>query len=530
MSATIFRCVLAAALTSAWACAGAADAADAAGKALAQRRIDGAIGRIDGMAAGLMNRTGIPGMAIAVVQGNRIVYARGFGVRAVGSAQRVDADTVFQLASMSKPIGASVVAQQVGAGRITWDTPVQKHLPWFALANAYVTENLTIGDLYAHRSGLPDHAGDTLEELGYPQGEILRRLKQLPLTPFRNSYAYTNYGMTGAAMAVAAAAGTDWASLSDQVLYRPLGMASTSSRFADFQARANRALGHVKENGVFVIGPERGSAAGQQHWAAYNTDPQSPSGGVSSSANDIARWMSFLLAGGAGPNGPLVPPAALLPAMTPKSTIREASALGQRSSYYGYGFSVDTSEAGRTVLSHNGAFSWGASTNFALMPSANVGMVVLTNAWPTGIAEALVAQFNDLVQYGAVRQDWFALYAPAFAAAFKPQGELAGKAPPAQPAPAQALQTYTGFYRNDYHGTLQVLRSEQGGLELRMGAAPQLVFPLRHWDGDTYSFVPLNDSAPPGSLSKAQFSEGKLTLEHYNHQGLGVFVRAAASP
>jgi CubicO group peptidase (beta-lactamase class C family) len=511
--------------------AGAALAPAHAQSPPAPEQIERAIGQIDGMVAQLMQRTGIPGMAVAVVQGNRLVYAKGFGVRAAGSPQPVDADTVFQLASMSKPIGATVVAQQVGAGKVTWETPMRKHLPGFSLGNAYASENVTIGDLYAHRSGLPDHAGDTLEELGYSQQDILRSFNQLPLTPFRASYAYTNYGMTGAAMAVAAAAGTDWASLSEQVLYKPLGMASTSSRFADFQGRPNRALGHVKENGVFVIGPERGYIPGRQNWSTgFNTDRQQPSGGVSSSARDVARWMSFVLSGGAGPNGQVVPPAALMPALTPKSITREAAAPGQRPVHYGYGFSVDTTEAGRTVLSHNGAFSWGASTNFAVMPSANLGIVVLTNAWPTGIAEALVANFNDMVQFGAAKQDWFEVYAPIFAGVFKPQGELAGKPRPAQPAPPQAPQAYTGTWRNDYHGLLQVVRTAQGALELRIGAAPQLVFPLQHWDGDTFTFVPLNDSAPPDSLSKATFSGNQLTLEHYNQQGLGTFTRVAAQP
>ena len=119
-------------------------------------------------------------------------------------------------------------------------------LPWFALSDPAVTRVLTIGDLYSHRSGLPDHAGDKLEDLGYDRRFILERLRQLPLAPFRISYAYTNFGVTAAAEAVATAAGTSWEDLSEQVLYRPLGMASTSSRFADYEARADKALGHIR--------------------------------------------------------------------------------------------------------------------------------------------------------------------------------------------------------------------------------------------------------------------------------------------
>ncbi len=105
---------------------------------------------------------------------------RASGVRAAGSDEPVDADTVFQLASMSKPVGATVVAQQVGEGSIGWDTPVIEHLPTFALADPYVTEHATVGDLYAHRSGLPDHAGDDLEDLGYDRAQVIERLRFLP--------------------------------------------------------------------------------------------------------------------------------------------------------------------------------------------------------------------------------------------------------------------------------------------------------------------------------------------------------------
>jgi CubicO group peptidase (beta-lactamase class C family) len=87
---------------------------------------------------------------------------------------------------------------------------------------------VNVGDMYSHRSGLPDFAGDLLEDLGYDRHDVLERLRQLPLAPFRISYAYTNFGLTAAAESVAVAAGKSWEDLSDEVLYQPLGMTSTS--------------------------------------------------------------------------------------------------------------------------------------------------------------------------------------------------------------------------------------------------------------------------------------------------------------
>src|ERR1700757_4036567 len=216
-------------------------------------RIDDAVARVDGLAGDLMRSTGMPGLAVAVVHGVKILYAKGFGVRDAtkggGQDNKVDADSVFQLASVSKSVGATVVAHEVSENVVTWDTPVVSKLSWFALNDGYVTSHLTVADLYSHRSGLPDHAGDKLEDLGYDRRQSLERLKYLPLAPFRISHAYTNFGVTAAAEAVADAAGKRWEELSDEVLYRPLGMASPSSRFADFTARHNQAPNHVKVGG-----------------------------------------------------------------------------------------------------------------------------------------------------------------------------------------------------------------------------------------------------------------------------------------
>jgi CubicO group peptidase (beta-lactamase class C family) len=211
-------------------------------------RVDEAVSKVDGLVDELMKRSGIPGIAVAVVHNGKTLYAKGFGVKDVRTRARVDPDTVFQLASLSKSVGATVVAHQVTDNVVQWDTPVTTKLPWFTLADPYVMRTVTIADLYSHRSGLPDHAGDRLEDLGYAQRQILERLRYLPLSPFRITYQYTNFGVTAAAEAVAAAAGKPWDVLCDEVLYRPLGMASTSSRFADYQARPDRAVGHVKRH------------------------------------------------------------------------------------------------------------------------------------------------------------------------------------------------------------------------------------------------------------------------------------------
>ncbi|MGV0993699.1 MAG: serine hydrolase [Mycobacterium sp.] len=473
--------------------------------------VDNAVAKLDGLAEDLMTASGIPGMAVAVVHGGKTIYAKGFGVRDTGTKEKVDADTVFQLASLSKPVAATVVAHQVGAGSIGWDTPVVDKLPWFALSDAAATRMVTVGDLFAHRSGLPDHAGDILEDLGYDRRMILERMRLLPLAPFRNSYAYTNFGVTAAAEAVAVAAGKTWEDLSDEVLYRPLGMASTSSRFSDYQSSADRAVGHVRVDGSY------------QPRYTRDPDPQSPAGGVSSSVNDMTRWLTMMLADGSFNGTGLVDPKALLPALTPQAVSSPPTQPAMRSGFYGYGFNIGTSPAGRVRFSHSGAFDLGAATNFVIIPDADVAIVALTNATPSGIPETLTAEFADLVEFGEVRQDWRKLYADAFAGIDAPIGALAGKQPPADPAAARPTASYVGSYANDYWGPATVADTD-GNLTVSIGRTPH-TYQLTHWDGDVFTFGLTGENAPPGSVSRATFDGDKLTLEVFDDDKLGTFTR-----
>lgn len=116
----------------------------------------------------LLLRAPGPGLAIAVVHRDKVIYAKCFGVREVGKQELVDANTVFQVASMSKPITSTVLAALVGEKKIGWDDRVSDHDPSFVMYTPYVTRELRLRDLLCHRSGLPDHAGDLLEDMGYP--------------------------------------------------------------------------------------------------------------------------------------------------------------------------------------------------------------------------------------------------------------------------------------------------------------------------------------------------------------------------
>ena len=156
----------------------------------------------------LRETTGVPGIAIAVVHADKVVSLKGFGVRELGAPGAIGPDTVFQLASVSKPLTATVIAGVVGDGAVKWDSKTSDLDPAFRLASDYVSGEVTLRDLLCHRTGLPEHAGDLLEDLGFSRAEVLHRLRFQRLTgAFRSSYAYTNFGFTEAGVAAAKATG-----------------------------------------------------------------------------------------------------------------------------------------------------------------------------------------------------------------------------------------------------------------------------------------------------------------------------------
>lgn len=468
--------------------------------------------------------TGVPGAAVAVVTGDEVLYSGGFGVRDLETGEAVDADTVFQIASVSKSVGATVVATQVTDGVVAWDDASHTYLPELALSDEWVSEHVTIGDLYSHRTGLPHAAGDLLEDIGYDRTEILQRLVLQPLSPFRTSYAYANYGTTAGGEAVAHAAGSTWEDLSQEALYGPLGMDSTSSRHADYEAAENRATLHMYlGDGEF------------EHVADRDPDPQSPAGGVSSTATDLATWLQLLLNDGVGPDGQeLIAPEALQPAITPQSFSSRATSPQARSGSYGYGFNVGVTAGGQPRISHSGAFVIGTGTSFVALPGLDVAFVALTNGGPVGAAEAITASLADLAEFGEVTRDWAAGYGALFEPYHAPVGDLAEAQAPSSPAAPQDLSVYAGAWENDYYGTA-VVAVDGEGLVIEMGPDGDYTFPLEPWDGDTFAFVPDGENAPLGSLSSATFTvpEGTasaetMTLAFFDETGLGTWTKTGS--
>lgn len=477
-----------------------------------------ALDALPGVVGDIMDRTGVPGVAVAVVANDETVFAGGFGVRNIDTGEPVDADTVFQIASVSKPLGSTAIASLVSDDTVAWDTTMAAIDPTFAIGDPWVTANVTIADLYSHRSGLPDHAGDALEDLGGTRDEVIASLRHLPREyPFRAGYAYTNFGLTAAAVAAASHAGRTFEDLADERLFAPLGMTSSSFRHDDFMSRSNRAALHVPQGDGWAQAYER------------QPDAQTPAGGASSSARDMARWMRLQLRNGTFDGTEVIDAAALGETHVPHAISNPAIAPFEHiPGFYGLGWNVGFDSSGTVTLSHSGAFALGGATAVYLHPGSDLGIVVLTNGFPMGVPEAIALSFLDLASAGEVQRDYLELIRPIIEASVVPPYGAAVQAPPSNPSPPLAADAYAGTYTNEAIGQLVVAGNDARELTMRLGPAG-MEFPLEHFDRDLFTYTPPGENG--GVASAVNFTIGadgiasSVVVENLDLTGAGTFTR-----
>jgi CubicO group peptidase (beta-lactamase class C family) len=482
--------------------------------------INTALTQLDAYIRDSMQKTHVPGLAVAVVYQGHAVFLQGYGVRKQGAAAKVDPDTVFEIASVSKPIASTVVASLVGEGQVAWDDRIQALDPHFALADRAVTAQLTIRDLFSHRSGLPTGAGDVLEDLGYSRPEILDRIRFVSLAgPFRQTYHYSNFGLTEAAIAATLKTGKTWEDLSEQQLYSKIGVRSTSSRYTDYDNNPNKAALHYLRDGMY------------KNWFVREADAEAPAGGVSSNVRDLAAFMELQLADGVFNGQRVVAKAALDETHQPQMCRDEVAPVPPakcKQGYYGLGWNVGQTDEGELTLSHSGAFDLGAGTAIYLLPSRQVGIVVLTNGTPIGLPEAISLSFLDFFRYGQAKRDYLALLKPIFDDMLKETQDssvdYSKLALPRNPAPARGLSAYAGTYESAYYGTLRI-EVEANRLILRLPPR-DAYYELSHWDADTFTYYFASENTGVARRGVKFLGGGKQVLvENLAIANDGVFTR-----
>jgi len=311
----------------------------------------------------------VPGMALAVIAGGRVVLVRGFGLADVESGREATEETRFAVGSTTKAMTATLVAMLADEGKLGFDDLVSERVAGFRFADDDLNARATIRDLLSHRSGLA-----AMEPLWYgldtTSAEILDAASRAePLNPLREKFVYCNVGYLVAGMAAAQAAGTDWDALIAERLFGPLGMVTANSTYAAAQADPEMALGYMwdAEKGELVRQPMR------------SADGVGPAGSVNASVLDMSRWALFQLGRGQIDGVRLV--SEERHAETWHKHMEMSPGIG-----YGLGWMLRDWE-GVPVVEHAGGID-GFTAQVSLIPTRNAGYVLLMNLFGSPLQES----------------------------------------------------------------------------------------------------------------------------------------------
>lgn len=388
----------------------------------------------------------VPGIAVAVVQGDKIVYAKGFGFRDRELGLPVTTKTLFQIGSTSKAFTAAGVGLMVQEGKLRWDQPIAEYFPRFQLQDPVASRQATMLDIMSHRTGLPRH---DLAWYGYDSVSMehwFDRLRELtPSKSFREIFQYNNFMFMAAGYISSSLAGQSWTQFMHERLLEPLDMKQTIFDVEQMEksADAARPYSMVPGEGIRRVPyrPVIGLA---------------PAGAIISNLEDMSHWLMMNMNDGVYNGRQVIGSDALKVIHTPQVVVPGRTPIpGFSSSTYALGWMVNQ-YYGHDYISHNGGID-GMLTHVGYLPEEKIGIVIFQNA-----------DFEDLTTRLQIRLLDEILHLPPNPVLAKPLQPV--EVPVVQELIAQPLirsaADYIGVYENSLYGAL-TLREENGVLKGR---------------------------------------------------------------
>ena len=464
----------------------------------------------------------VPGVVVAIVRNDSLIYAKGYGVREIGKPTPVDERTMFAIGSSSKAFTAAAVAMLVDSGKVRLDATATTYLPGFQLYDTYATREITVRDLLSHRSGL---ARGELIWYGsdYDRDEILRRVRFLPPTwSFRSQFGYQNIMYLAAGQVVAKVTNAPWDDFIQQRIFQPLGMTSSSTTITALKGLDNVAAPHAEVNDTVRAIPYR------------NIDNIAPAGSINSNAVDMAQWVRLQLGDGKFAGKQLISKRMVdeMHSRADGHPARGGGAARTRRAHltaYGLGWFLSDYE-GKFLVQHGGNID-GMTALVAMLPEEKFGIVILSNMngsnLPTALMLRALRPAAQAAGEGLERADALADRLDADAWRWRRSSGRASRSTCSNTKPSLALSAYAGTYADSAYGIAEGHRGN-GTLNLAFGSTWR--GPLEHWHFDTFRMKLDTPVLPPVPVNFRLDAAGKVDEVRLDLAGTVTFKRVPDRP
>ena len=421
----------------------------------------------------------VPGLSIVVVQDGKVLLAKGYGVRELGKNDPVTTDTLFGAMSTTKAMTVATLAILVDEGKLRWDDKVIKYLPTFRVSDPYITNELRVRDLLTHNGGIgnTDFLWAWTPEIS--PAEVMSRMQYARTSySLRSSFIYQNIMYLAAGQVVEKVSGMPWEQFVTERLFKPLGMTHTFPNLATARGYNNRSVAHYEVKGKIMPIPES------------EADPIAPAGAVWSTADDIGKWVVFMLGDGSVGGKVLIKPATMNEILKPQVIVPAGefypTAAITKPHWMTYGLAwFQHDYRGEMVNFHTGSLD-GRTAIVGLMRDKKLGVYIFGNLDHAEVRHAIMYKAFDLFGFGDSGRDWSTDFKTLYDG-LKAEGVKREETQRAKRVldtkPSLPLAAYAGRYSDPFYGTVDVTVADG---KLRASFGKELYADLDHWQFDTF--------------------------------------------
>ncbi len=419
----------------------------------------------------------LPSASIGIVKEGKLVFSGNYGYMDLEKKQKPDENTLYAIASNSKAFTSAIIGMLVQEGKLDWNDPVKKYLPYFALYDPWVSDHTTIRDILSHRVGLGTFSGDNIwYKTTLSSKDMIKRIQYVPKAyDFRAGYGYSNLMYITAGEIIKTLTGKGWSENVKEKILLPLGMTRSISSIEQLDIKGNFAQPYARKDGGNYKIP----------WVDW--DEVAATGGLISSVNDLAKWMIFNMDNGILGKDTLLSKSTRNMVWTPHNNRMvdhtKPNDFNRHFNAYGLGWGLSDYH-GRLKVGHTGGYD-GMISAITLIPDEKIGVVVLTNGVKSPIMAATYYALDKML--GLETKDWSKTELKRVDANKLKDTRISDRISKRvlNTKPTIAVQDMVGSYESKLVGKI-LIEKKDDKLLLIFENAPLLKAELSHWHYDVW--------------------------------------------